>query len=87
MECWWNERPERGSGWRWSLNDIISGQATLLFSDEDGEVQPGYVNSIAILGCVLDPDQVASLGGRVRMESSGIEPPPTATPTETASRP
>ncbi|MBE7487606.1 hypothetical protein HS121_05025 [bacterium] len=71
---------------RWSLNDIISGQATLLFSDEDGEVQPGYVNSIAILGCVLDPDQVASLGGpSADGIFPGIEPPPTATPTETAS--
>ncbi len=69
---------------RWSLNTAASGLPTLLFSDEDGEVNVGYTNSIAILPCVLNAGQVALLGGA---SADGIfpsiAPPPTETPTST----
>jgi hypothetical protein len=42
---------------RWSL-----GRLALLFNDEDGEVAPGYANSIQLRTGVLTPTQIARLG-------------------------
>src|SRR4051812_38817457 len=53
-----------GADGRFSL-----GPAALVFSDDDGEIAPGYVNSIQFRVGVLTPQQIAILGGATR---SGI---------------
>ncbi len=55
----------QGVDGRWSL-----GPSALLFTDNDGETQPGYVNSIQFRAGLLDADQVRGLGTFVT--ASGI---------------
>lgn len=52
---------------RWSLQ-----KTALLFTDEDGETAPGFVNSVQIVNRRLSDAEVASLGGA---SASGIRPP------------
>lgn len=49
-----------GQDGRWSL---IPYAYALLFTDEDGETAPGYVNSIQLRDTVLNAGQMAALGG------------------------
>lgn len=48
---------------RWALYPAEFGQALLLFTDDDDETAPGYVNSISIISCPLTAAEVASFGG------------------------
>lgn len=48
---------------RWSLYPAEFGQAIQLFTDNDDETAPGYVNSIAIVSCPMTAGEVSTLGG------------------------
>ncbi len=48
---------------RWSLYPADYAQALLLFTDDDDETAPGYVNSISIISCPLNAAEVATFGG------------------------
>jgi predicted phosphodiesterase len=63
---------------RWSLYGTnIPPDRVLLFTDEDNETKPGYVNSIQFRDYVMTPSAIASLGGPA---ADGVPlPPPTPT--------
>ncbi|OQB94354.1 MAG: Calcineurin-like phosphoesterase [Verrucomicrobia bacterium ADurb.Bin118] len=61
-----------GADGRWSLDPTA-----LLFTDDDGETKPGFVNSIQIHDVPLPDSYLASLGGPT---AAGIPEPPPASP-------
>ena len=48
---------------RWSLYSRTHNRATLLFADNDGETNVGYVNSIQIRNYAMTEAEIAALGG------------------------
>jgi len=48
---------------RWSLFPANEQRALLLFTDDNDETAPGYVNSISIISCPLTAAEVATFGG------------------------
>lgn len=72
----------------WSLYTATQGNPSWFFSDNDGDVGEGYVNSIAILDGTATAEEIQSLGSATAVGIfpvfSAPTPGPTPTPTITA---